>query len=136
MSKLSKLTKIFAAAGIVFNGVVTPDAIAFAKALEVGSPLAVESFITDHSQSEYVGDAIFYLADKGGRGGGKGKRGGRHGGDRGGGKSGKSDRDGGPGASDHKGHKGGFKDRGERGRPGIFGPPGRPRHHPPGQYHG
>jgi hypothetical protein len=146
MSKLSKITKIFAAAGIAFNGVLTPDAIALAKAIEVGSPLSIESFIATHSQSEYVGDAIIYVADKGkGKGGSKGnKGGGSKGGKSKGGKSkgGKSSSSGGGSDSDSSksstgsSRGGGFKSPGEKGRPAIFGPPGPPAIGAPGQYKG
>jgi hypothetical protein len=143
MSKLSKITKIFAAAGIAFNGVLTPDAIALAKAIEVGSPLSIESFISGHSQSEYVGEAIIYLAEKGGKGkgGSKGKKGGGSKGGKGkGGKSGKSSSSGGGSDSDSSksstgsSRGGGFKSPGEKGRPAIFGPPGPPAIGAPGQY--
>jgi hypothetical protein len=144
MSKLSKITKIFAAAGIAFNGVLTPDAIALAKAIEVGSPLSIESFISSHSQSEYVGEAIIYLAEKGGKGkgGSKGNTGGGSKGGKGGkggGKGGKSSSSGGGGGADTSDNGGssrggGFKSPGEKGRPAIFGPPGPPAIGAPGQY--
>jgi hypothetical protein len=62
---MKKIAKIFAAAGIAFHGVLSADAIALAKAIESGSPTEVNSFISEYSQSEYVGDAIIYLASNG-----------------------------------------------------------------------
>lgn len=64
MSTSRKVTRLFAAAGIAFGGVLSVDAVALAKALESGSPIAVQKFISDHSKSPYVADAIIYLADK------------------------------------------------------------------------
>ena len=71
-STVKKIAKVFAAAGIAFHGVLSADAVALAKAIESGSPTEVNSFISEYSQSEYIGDAIIYLAGQGGQGGGQG----------------------------------------------------------------
>ena len=65
MTKLSKIAKLFAISGIAFSGVITADTVAFAKALEAGSPGQLQNFIVNHGNSTYVGDAIILLA-KGG----------------------------------------------------------------------
>jgi hypothetical protein len=148
MSRLSKTVKIFAAAGIAFNGVLTVDAMALARALDTGSPVAVENFIVQHSQSDYVGDALMYLAknDKGGKDkGSKGNKGGNKGSNKGGNKGGSSggssgggdagsSRDGSEAKSGGNGSR--FKPAGDQGRPDLFGPPGTPVIGPPGQYDG
>jgi hypothetical protein len=65
MTKLSKIAKLFAVSGIAFTGVATVDTVAFAKALEAGSPSQLQDFIVNHSKSPYVGEAILLLAKNG-----------------------------------------------------------------------
>src|SRR5438552_4019060 len=67
MSKSSVLA-ILAAAGITFAGTPGADAYALAKAIQSGSPTALEEFIVVHPQSALVPDAIVLAANQNGKG--------------------------------------------------------------------
>lgn len=60
--RVKQIASALAAAGIAFNGVLSSDVVALADALESGSTSAMNSFISKHPDSEYVGDAIIHLA--------------------------------------------------------------------------
>jgi hypothetical protein len=57
MSKTSLLA-IFATAGLVFSGVVTPDSIAFAKAIQADDPMSLVRFATQNPDSVHRLDAL------------------------------------------------------------------------------
>ncbi len=57
MSRTSILA-ILAGAGVVFTGLVTPDAVAFAKAVQTADEFVLERFAKQFPDSPYKDDAI------------------------------------------------------------------------------
>jgi hypothetical protein len=57
MSRTSILA-IFASAGLVFSGTITPDSIAFARALQADDPAMLARFAQQNPDSSYREDAI------------------------------------------------------------------------------
>lgn len=57
MSKTSVLA-ILATVGIVFSGQLTPDAVAFAKAVQSGDELLLNRFVKQYPDSRFAKDAM------------------------------------------------------------------------------
>lgn len=125
MSKTS-VAAILAAAGIGFMGMVTPDSVAFATAIQRQSTEALVEFAILYPDSPYSSDAIQLASARGGgdNGGnnGHGNDGGHgNGGGKGGDHGNGSDHGNGGGEGDGHGHNGGNGHHGHDGHDGYGG---------------
>lgn len=58
----SSVIAALAAVGVIWSGAASADAIAFAKALQVGAPRALDEFIAANPHSKLVPDAMVLAA--------------------------------------------------------------------------
>lgn len=56
------IAAILAAAGIIFHGVASHDAVALASAIKRGDQDSLRKFVQSHPNSPYVADAIIALS--------------------------------------------------------------------------
>lgn len=67
MSKSSVLS-ILAAAGIIYAGPLSADAMALARAIQSGAPAQIERFISEYPESALRTDAIILASNQNGKG--------------------------------------------------------------------
>lgn len=58
----TKIAAILAAAGIIFHGVSSQDAVALASAIKRGDQDSLRKFVQSHPSSPYVADVIISLS--------------------------------------------------------------------------
>lgn len=58
------LVAVLASVGIVYSGVVTPDLVAFAGAIQKQDHLALFEFVSKHPESAFVPDAIMIASEQ------------------------------------------------------------------------